>query len=79
MELKRLRQQKTVYLGSACTGTSGAANRTLVHSKPLLNDNLVIVGRSTLIYGAGNDYTVSGATITFLNNIFNDDTIMVVG
>ena len=76
--LSRAKANKTVYAGSSCTGTDGASNRTLVHSKALLTDSLVIVGRSTLIYGAGNDYTVSGATITFLNPIFDTDTIMVV-
>ena len=77
MYLQRASQQKTVYAGTSCTGTSGTANRTLVHSKALLAGSLVIVGRSVLIHGAGKDYTVSGATITFLNPIFNDDTIMV--
>ncbi len=77
MDLKRIRQQKTIYLGSACTGTDGTANRTLVHSKALLQDSLVINGRAVLISGAGNDYTTSGTTITFLNPIFNSDTIMV--
>ena len=77
MFLSRASQQKTVYAGSSCTGTDGASNRTLVHSKALLSNSLVINGRSVLIHGAGNDYTVSGATITFLNPVFNDDTIMV--
>ena len=77
MELKRIRQQKTVYAGSSCTGTDGTTNRTLVHNKPLLSDSLVINGRAVLISGAGNDYTVSSSTITFLGAIFDTDTIMV--
>ena len=77
-QLNRARLQKTVYLGSSCTGSDGASNRTLVHSKPLLSDSLVVNGRSVLIAGAGNDYTVSAATITFLNPVFNDDTLMVL-
>jgi len=76
--ISRARLTKTVYAGTSCTGSDGAANRTLVHSKALLSDSLVIVGRAVLVYGAGNDYTVSGGTITFLNPIFNTDTIMVV-
>jgi hypothetical protein len=76
--IKRARLAKTVYAGSSCTGTDGTANRTLVHSKALLSDSLVINGRAVLISGAGNDYTVSGTTITFLGVIFDTDTIMVV-
>ena len=78
MELKRIRLQKTVYAGSSCTGSDAASNRTLVHTKALLSDSLVINGRAVLISGAGNDYTVSAQTITFLNAIYNTDTIMVV-
>jgi len=78
MELKRIRLQKTVYAGTSCTGTDGASNRTLVHTKALLSDSLVINGRAVLVHGAGNDYTVSSQTITFLNPIYNEDTIMVV-
>ena len=76
--LNRARLQKTVYAGTSCTGADGASNRTLVHSKALLSDSLVIIGRSVLISGAGNDYTVSGVTITFLIPIFDDSTLMVV-
>jgi len=76
--IKRSRLQKTVYAGSSCTGTDGTANRTLVHNKPLLSDSLVINGRAVLISGAGNDYTVSASTITFLGIVFNTDTIMVI-
>jgi hypothetical protein len=78
MYLARARLQKTVYAGTSCTGTDGAANRTLVHTKALLSDSLVINGRAVLINGAGNDYTVSGATITFLTPVFNTDSIMVL-
>ena len=76
--ISRAKANKTVYAGSSCTGTDGASNRTLVHTKALLTDSLVINGRAVLIYGAGNDYTVSGATITFLGAVYNTDTIMVV-
>lgn len=78
MFIARARLTKTVYIGNVCTGTDGATNRTLVCTRPLLSDSLVINGRAVLISGAGKDYTTSGATITFLIPVFDTDQIMVL-
>jgi hypothetical protein len=72
----RMRTKKTLYNGTSCTGADGAVNRTLVHTKALASDAQVIVGKATLM--DTDEYTVSGATITFLIPIDNTDRIMVI-
>lgn len=68
-------------LGSDCSGSNGAANRTLT----LANTSLSLHSQGFSIFvngtgaheGTGNDYTRSGNVITFLNNIDNGDEIQV--
>jgi hypothetical protein len=72
----RGRLQKTVYSGSDCSGVDGAVNRTLTHTKPLLSDSLIVIGRSTLI--PVEDYSVAGNVITFTLNVDNTDKILVI-
>lgn len=67
--------QKTQYLGSNCTGSSGALNRRLVHTKQFSASHLIIVGRAVLIQDT--DYTINSTTATFLIPIDDGDTIVV--
>jgi hypothetical protein len=67
---------KTRYAGSACSGTDGATNRTLTAARPLLSDSLIYINRAMM--HPTDDYTTSGAVITFLNNIDNTDAIVVM-
>ena len=74
--ITRSRLKKTSYSGSACGGSDGSVGRTLTHTRSLLSDSLIIVGRSTL--HETDDYSVSGTTITFDNvAIMDSDKIMV--
>lgn len=70
------RMKKTRYLGSACSGTDGTANRTLTHTKALGNDSFISVGGR--FFHLTDDYTVSGAVVTFLGIIDNTDIIQVM-
>ena len=63
------------YNGSDCTGSDGAVNRTLTVSRNVGSDALVVVGGRVLM--DTNEYTTSGAVITFLVEIDNSDKIMV--
>lgn len=65
--------------GSTLTGSDGGTNRTLT----LPNSNVsstgirVFVNGTFLHQGTGNDYTLSSNVVTFLNAIFNFQTIAV--
>lgn len=72
----RGRTNKTRYLGSACSGSDGAANRTLTHTKQFGTDSMIVIGGRVM--HLTDDYTVSGAVATFLVNIDNTDVIMVI-
>ena len=66
--------------GSDCTGTDGATNRMLTLTNASLSSNEVVVhDRSTL--HPTQDYTPNhlsaSSTITFLNNVWNDQKIRV--
>lgn len=66
-------------LGSALSGTNATANRTytLVNS-PVISATLTIIANGTYLQqGAGLDYTISGQIITFLNKVWNDQTIQL--
>lgn len=76
MSISRSRLIKTRYAGSACTGSSGDTNRTLTASRPLLSDSLVYINRAMM--HPTDDYTSSGAVITFLNPIDDTDAIVVM-
>ena len=71
-------KSKTNYLGSDCTGSDGAANRTLVHPSTINRDNIINVNGTIFIEGATEDYTYSASTFTFLGNIDDTDVIQVV-
>jgi len=73
--ITRAPQKKTNYVGSACSGSDGAVNRTLTHTRFMGNNSLVMVGGRFLQITT--EYTVSGAVITFLISIDNTDNIMV--
>ena len=76
MTITRSRKKKTNYTGSAWGGADGSTGRTLTHSRSLLSDSLIMVGRSTLFETV--DYSLSGTTITFDNvAIMDGDKIMV--
>ncbi len=70
------------YTGSDCTGSNGAANRTLVLSNTTMTESssfLVFV--SGLSLALTSEFTVvhaaSSTTITFLNRMWNDQNIVV--
>lgn len=58
--------------GSDCTGTSGTANRTLVLANTPINLMVYVNG---VLQTLTEDYTLSAATITFLNVIDDTDFI----
>lgn len=69
-------QTKTRYLGSVCTGISGATNRVLTHNYKIYESSVVWVnGR---IFHPIDEYTVSGTDITFLLNISNSAVIHIL-
>jgi len=73
--LTRLPQGKK-FAGSDCTGSSGAAGRTLTVAFPLLGHHTIGVG-GRILYET-TDYSVSGSVITFdAVNIDDDDEILV--
>lgn len=65
-------------LGSDCTGSDGAVNRTLTADHTIEGAIVLSVQGASLHEGAGKDFTVSGNVITFLNAIDNTDNIRVV-
>jgi len=72
--------RKVTIAGSDLTGSSGAASRTYnlsISSGYDLQSSSISVhsNRTYLHVGASNDYTVSGTTITFLVNIFDNAVI----
>lgn len=73
--LTRLSQGKK-FAGSDCTGSSGALDRTLTVTFPLLGHHAIAVG-GRILYET-TDYTLSGSVITFASvNIDDDDEILV--
>ena len=71
-----LQKQSIAKQGSDCTGTDGAANRTLDVSAGITTDNLVYVAGRCL--HPTSEYTYSGSVITFVVNIFDADLIRVI-
>jgi len=70
------------YTGSDCSGSTGAANRVLTLSNTgTTTDNGFLVHSSGLALALTSEYTVShlssSTTITFLNPIWDDQTIVV--
>ena len=67
-------------LGSDCSGSDGAANRTLTLAKTGVRSTglTITVNGTSLHEGAGKDFTISTNVITFLNAIWNADNIRVV-
>jgi hypothetical protein len=65
--------------GVSCTGSDGGSNRTytLPDSSVLSSGIDIVVSGTTLLEGAGNDFTMSGSIITFLNALWNDSVIRV--
>jgi len=68
---------KVDYAGSDCTGTTGATGRTLTHTKTMEGQNSQII-RNRAFLMPTYDYTISAAIITFLINIDDEDTILVM-
>ena len=62
-------------MGSACTGVDAAVNRVLTNFKPLLSDSFIFINGRMM--HETDEYTVSGADITFLTNTFDADIIVV--
>ena len=69
--------------GAACTGASGAVNRTLTLTNvSLTTGQTIYVGGRVLFEGVGLDYTIVhnaiGSVVTFLKNLFDAQDILVV-
>lgn len=67
-------------LGSACSGSDGAVNRTLTLSESTIKSSgmMIIKNGTGLHAGAGKDYTLSSNIITFLGNVDDVDNIRVI-
>jgi len=67
-------------LGSDCSGSSGATNRTLTLAVSNVRSTglTVTVNGTTLHEGAAKDFTISSNVITFINAVDNTDNIRVV-
>lgn len=79
MALTNLLPRTVNTTGASCTGVDGAINRTytLPDSGTLSSGIDIIINGTTLMEGVGNDFTMSGSVITFLNNVDNTDLIRV--
>lgn len=75
MGISRSRLRKTRYLGSACTGSDGNPNRVLTHSRPLLSDSFIYINGRMM--HETDEYSLSGADVTFLSVTFDADIIVV--
>lgn len=65
-------------IGSDCTGSDGALNRTLTADHTIEGAIVLINNGAGLHEGAGKDFTVSGNVITFLNAVDDTDNIRIV-
>ena len=68
--------------GGNCTGTDGASNRVLTLSNTTLtNGSIFLVMAGGLALRIGSEFTAnhlsSSSTITFLNSLYNDQSIIV--
>lgn len=80
MAIKNLTPRQENITGSSLTGSSGGSNRTytLAYSPFLSSSGIEItVAGVSLMFGSGNDYTVSSNVITFLNAVWNDQDIQI--
>lgn len=66
--------------GADLSGSSGDANRTYIVSDTSFStsDIQIFISGSYAYKGSGKDYTTSGSTITFLNNVFDDESIDIL-
>lgn len=62
-------------LGSDCSGTDGTTNRELTLSAT--PSQIILVSKDGAIQYVTLDYTLNANKITFLNNVWNDQTIEV--
>ena len=67
-------------LGSDCSGTDAASDRTLTLAEETIKEAgiMVIKNGTGLHQGAGKDYTVSSNVITFLGPVWDVDNIRVI-
>ena len=68
--------------GGNCTGTDGQANRVLtIGNTSTTNGSIFLVMVGGLALRTGSEFTAShlssSSTITFLNNLYNDQSIIV--
>jgi hypothetical protein len=65
--------------GSDCTGSDGDSNRTYtLPDVGVLESGMdIAINGTTLHEGAGNDFTISGSVITFLNPVDDTDVIRI--
>jgi len=74
------KEEKT---GANCSGNDGETNRVLTLSNTVKTIQILVWVAGTMLHeGSGKDYTVNhkdtNSTITFLNPIYDDQTIDVV-
>lgn len=80
MTIVNLQPRQENITGASLSGSTGAANRTyaLANSGYSRSAGITIAVNGTrLVEGSGNDFTVSGSTITFINNVWNDQNITI--
>jgi hypothetical protein len=79
MALTNLLPRTINTTGASCTGSDGDSNRTytLPDSGVLSSGELISINGTVLMEGVGNDYTMSGSVITFLNAVFDVNIILV--
>lgn len=79
MALTNLLPRTVNTTGASCTGSDGGLNRTytLPDSGVLSSGIDIVISGTTLLEGAGNDFTMSGSIITFLNALWNDSVIRI--
>ena len=80
MAIRNLTPRQENITGSSLSGSSGDSNRTytLAYSPFLSTSGIEIsVAGAALMFGSGNDYTISSSTITFLTAVWNDQDIQL--
>ena len=63
------------YLGSACTGTSGATGRTIQTVKTIFSSTIIVV--DSLVMRRGTQINITGNTIEFVDALLDSSSIEV--
>ncbi len=79
MALTNLLPRTVNTTGASATGSDGGSNRTItLPDSGVLSSGIdIVVSGTTLTEGVGNDFTMSGSVITFLNALFDDSVVRI--